>query len=166
MEQIYIGFGSNQGDSVRICREAIEALRRHPEIDVVRVSSLYRTEPVGMVQQDWFVNGVISCKTSLKPLDLLDVTRRIEEDFGRVRAVRWGPRSLDMDILSYGELQVDLPGLTIPHPRLHERLFVLVPLEEIAPDWRHPLFKITARELLAGLYAASHASAVQLLEGV
>jgi 2-amino-4-hydroxy-6-hydroxymethyldihydropteridine diphosphokinase len=166
MEQVYIGFGSNQGDSVRICREAVEALRRHPEIEVVRVSSLYRTEPVGMIEQDWFINGVVSCKTSLKPLDLLDVTSRIEEDLGRVRAVRWGPRSLDLDILSFGELQVDLPQLTIPHPRLHERLFVLIPLEEIAPDWLHPVFRLTARELLVGLPAASRASAVHLLEGV
>jgi 2-amino-4-hydroxy-6-hydroxymethyldihydropteridine diphosphokinase len=163
MEQALIGFGSNQGDSVSIWGKALDALRRPPGIDVVKVSSLYRTEPVGMVDQDWFINGVILVKTSLEPLDLLDLTSKIEEDFGRIRTVRWGPRRLDLDILFYGERQIDVPQLTIPHPRLHERSFVLIPLVEIAPHWVHPVLKMEAHELLAELCEGSGSSAVQLL---
>jgi len=165
MEQALIGFGSNQGDSVSIWGKALEALRRHPRIDVVRVSSLYRTEPVGMVDQAWFINGVILVKTSLEPLDLLDLTSKIEEDYGRIRTIRWGPRRLDLDILFHGDRLIDGPRLTIPHPRLHERSFVLIPLVEIAPDWVHPVLKMQAHVLLAELSAGSEASAVQLLEG-
>jgi 2-amino-4-hydroxy-6-hydroxymethyldihydropteridine diphosphokinase len=163
MEQALIGFGSNQGDSVSIWRGALDALRRHPGIEVVKVSSLYRTEPVGMVDQDWFINGVILVKTSLAPLDLLDLTSKIEEDFGRIRTIRWGPRRLDLDILFYGEKRIDGPRLTIPHPRLHERTFVLIPLVEIAPDWVHPVLRMAAHELLTVLSAGSGASDVQLL---
>jgi len=164
MEQVLIGFGSNLGDSVRICLGAIKILHDHPKIHLLKVSSLYRTEPVGMVEQDWFINGVIQCETSMEPEILLEITGRIEEDFGRVRQIRWGPRSLDLDILSFGEREITLPRLTVPHPRLHERLFVLTPLMEIAPRWVHPVMKISAHDLLARLSLQGNGPKVERLE--
>jgi 2-amino-4-hydroxy-6-hydroxymethyldihydropteridine diphosphokinase len=151
MEEVLIGFGSNQGDSVRTCTRAIELLGNHGEIEGLVASSLYRTQPVGMVDQSWFVNGAIRCGTSLGPQDLLIVLQGIERKFGRVREIRWGPRTLDLDILAFGERKVQLAELEIPHPRLHERRFVLLPLMEIAPDWRHPLLGASPSEMLARL---------------
>ena len=151
MEQVLIGFGSNQGDSVLICSQAVEMLDRHSRIRIRRVSSFYRTEPVGMKDQDWFINGVVLCETDLEPEGLLSVTRQIEAHFHRVRHHRWGPRTLDLDILFFGERCIDLPDLIVPHPRLHERRFVLVPLAELAPQWVHPVLGISVRELLARL---------------
>lgn len=104
-----------------------------------------------MVEQGWFINGVVECRTSLEPEELLDVVQAIEKDFGRTRGTLWGPRTLDLDILVYGERQIALPNLTIPHPRLHERRFVLVPLDEISPDWVHPTLNRRASELLERL---------------
>lgn len=150
-EQVLIGFGSNQGESLRICSKAIDVLRNTPHFEVLKVSSFYRTEPVGGVEQDWFVNGVIYGRTSMSPEGLLNLLNRVENAFGRVRDVRWGPRTLDLDILFFGDLEVNSPSLTIPHPRLHERCFVLVPLAEIVPNWVHPLLKAPARDLLARL---------------
>jgi len=148
METVFIGFGSNQGDSVEICRQAIDCLERHPQIHVLKVSSLYRTEPVGAVEQDWFVNGIVQIETSLGPEELLGFIHEIETDFGRVRKIRWGPRTLDLDILSYGEKKIFSANLAIPHPGIHQRRFVLVPLVEIAPDWIHPTLKLKGSELL------------------
>lgn len=154
MEQVFVGFGSNQGDSVRICSQAVELLNRHRQITVCKISSFYRTEPVGMTEQDWFVNGVVRCETDLDPEVLLDVLQEIEKDFKRVRDQRWGPRTLDLDILFFGDRQLQLPGLTIPHPRLHERRFVLLPLVEIAPDWVHAGLGASVSDLLSRLPAA------------
>jgi 2-amino-4-hydroxy-6-hydroxymethyldihydropteridine diphosphokinase len=151
MEAVLIGFGSNQGDSVAICRAAIRSLSEHSAIRVVRVSSFYRTAPVGLLDQGWFVNGVILCTTSLSPSELMDVLHDVERSFGRTRAVRWGPRTLDLDLLAYGDRVLQLPELTVPHARMHERRFVLAPLVEIHPEWIHPVLGQSARELLSGL---------------
>ncbi len=148
MENVFIGFGSNVGDSGEICRQAVEALGRRPGITVRNVSSLYRTEPVGLTEQDWFVNGVAHCETDLEPEELLRGILDIEKRFGRVRRERWGPRTLDLDILIHGERLLDEPWLTIPHPLLHERRFVLVPLAEIAPGLIHPRLGIAISDLL------------------
>ncbi|MFP5213774.1 MAG: 2-amino-4-hydroxy-6-hydroxymethyldihydropteridine diphosphokinase [Acidobacteriota bacterium] len=164
MEQVLIGFGSNMGDSVRICREAVEMFRRHPLIEVLRVSSLYRTKPVGFIDQPWFINGAIACETKLEPEELLDVTLGIERDFGRVREIHWGPRTLDLDILLFGSRLMDLPRLTLPHPRLHERLFVLAPLSEIAPEHVHPSLGLTVRELLADFLALETGQEIERFE--
>jgi len=164
MEEILIGFGSNQGDSVRICTAAVEILRRHPYIEVRKVSSLYRTAPVGMTEQDWFINGVAQGETSLTPEGLLDELHSIENDFGRIREMRWGPRTLDLDILSFGERRIDSPGLAIPHPRLHERLFVLVPLAEVAPRWIHPGLNLSAHTLLDRISGQGNVQRVERLE--
>jgi 2-amino-4-hydroxy-6-hydroxymethyldihydropteridine diphosphokinase len=163
MEQVYIGFGSNMGDSLSICRAAVELLGADASVQVTRVSSLYRSKPVGMVDQDWFINGVVQCGTVLDPHALLGFLQGIEARFGRTRFIRWGPRTLDLDILACGTQEVYSSVLTIPHPRLHERLFVLAPLAEIAPTWTHPSLKQTARELLAALEKQEHGQAIEHL---
>jgi len=151
MQNVFIGFGSNQGDSVAIINGAIALLRENSQIEIEEVSSFYRTKPEGLESQPWFVNGVIKCTAEIEPEEMLRLLREIESRFGRVRRERWGPRTLDLDILAYGDRIVNLPDLTIPHPRLHERRFVLVPLQEIAPDWNHPLLLTSAESLLERL---------------
>jgi 2-amino-4-hydroxy-6-hydroxymethyldihydropteridine diphosphokinase len=148
MEQAFIGFGSNQGNAVQTCLEAIQCLRNHARVRVLERSSLYRTAPLLFTDQPWFINGVVLSETDLSPKDLLDLLHRIESYFGRTRQIRWGPRTLDLDLLAFGDLQINLPSLTIPHPRLHERRFVLVPLLEIDPDWVHPTLNVSGRDLL------------------
>lgn len=148
MERVLIGLGSNQGDSVEICLSAIRCLAEHSRVRLVKRSSLYRTAPLPLVDQPWFINGVVLCETDLSALELLDVLHAMERDFGRVRHLRWGPRTLDLDLLAFGEHHLSLPSLTVPHPRLHERRFVLEPLVEVDPDWVHPTLKSCARELL------------------
>lgn len=146
-----MGFGSNEGESVGICLEAVECFRNHPHISVLKVSSLYRTHPVGLIDQEWFVNGAFLCETRLSPLELLDFCLQVESRFGRVRQIRWGPRTLDLDILFFGQQVIDFPQLQVPHPRLHERRFVLVPLAEIAPFWKHPQRQMTITQMLSHL---------------
>ena len=164
MERIIIGFGSNQGESARIFREAIETLRVCPHVDLVQASSYYRTKPVGPIQQNWFINGVVECLTALKPDELLEALMDIEADFGRVRDAKWGPRTLDLDILFYGDQMISLPHLEIPHPLIQERLFVLMPLAEITPRWVHPRYGTPVRELLTSLLHSPHDQQVERLE--
>lgn len=147
--RVAIGFGSNLGDSTAICREALERLQASPGLGRPRISRFYRSEPVGYLDQGWFVNGAVLLETELEPLQVLDLAHRIEREFGRERRQRWGPRTLDLDLLFYDDRQVALPELTLPHPRLQDRRFVLVPLAEIAPDWLHPVLQLTIAELLA-----------------
>jgi len=164
MEQVLIGFGSNLGDSIQICVAAVGRLRAHPLFRVRKTSSLYRTSPLMLADQPWFINGVVLLETDLNPEDLLAVVLQIEKDFGRDRQIRWGPRTLDLDLLAYGDRQVTLPTLTLPHPRLHERRFVLEPLLEIAPDWVHPTLNIPARDLLNAITEEGNSQVVQRLE--
>jgi len=145
----YIGLGSNLGEKKDNCRKAIALLAKSGR--VVRASSLYRTEPVGLAEQDDFVNAVVEIETILPPEALLDQCRSIENELGRVRTVRWGPRTIDVDILLYGAVMIETPELTIPHPLLHNRRFVLVPLCEIAPHVMHPKLQRTASDLLLEL---------------
>jgi 2-amino-4-hydroxy-6-hydroxymethyldihydropteridine diphosphokinase len=132
-----IGLGSNLGDSRSILNSAIDRLRIHPQIVLIDVSSWYLTAPIGPPQPD-YLNGCATIKTSLKPLELLNIIHSIESEFGRVRTEVWGARTLDLDLLLYDDLIIDLPTLQIPHPRMLERAFVLVPLAQIAPDWLEP----------------------------
>ena len=132
-----IGLGSNLGDSRSILTGAIDRLRSHPQIELVAVSSWYQTAPIGPPQPD-YLNGCATLQTSLKPLDLLNLLHSIESAFGRVRQERWGARTLDLDLLLYDDLIIDLPTLQVPHPRMIERAFVLVPLSEISPNAIEP----------------------------
>jgi 2-amino-4-hydroxy-6-hydroxymethyldihydropteridine diphosphokinase len=151
MVEIILGLGSNQGESLETCRNAVRELALEEGIAVVRTSSWYRSEPVGPIVQDWFVNGVAVARVSLGARELLGVLHHIEKRFGRVRREHWGPRTLDLDLLAYGDAILNLPDLTVPHPRMHERLFVLVPLQEVAPEWVHPVLHKTAAQLLGTL---------------
>ena len=138
MNTAYVALGANLGDPATTVRAAFAALANLPESLVVRCSSLYRTAPVGITEQPEFVNAVTELATDLAPEALLDALLEIEQRFGRIRAERNGPRTLDLDLLLYGDQFVDLPRLILPHPRLHLRAFVLQPLAEIAPDLKIP----------------------------
>ncbi|MDR5729832.1 MAG: 2-amino-4-hydroxy-6-hydroxymethyldihydropteridine diphosphokinase [Terriglobia bacterium] len=150
----YVALGSNQGDRVEHLRSAVAALRQVGRVEAV--SSFYETAPVGMVAQPDFLNAVVALQTTLPPLELMAALLRIEQQHGRDRSVSVpkGPRTLDLDLLSYDDVMMETPSLTLPHPALAERRFVLVPFEEIAPHWRHPVSGKTAAELLAAVSRA------------
>jgi 2-amino-4-hydroxy-6-hydroxymethyldihydropteridine diphosphokinase len=131
----YVGVGSNLGDRETTIRRAVTLLDRAEGVEVVAVSALHETEPWGPVEQPPFLNGALALETALGPRALLDVLLDAARRLGRVRdGERWGPRTIDLDVLLYGDLVVDEPGLEIPHPRLHERRFALEPLAELAAD--------------------------------
>ena len=145
---VYIALGSNLGDRAAFLARGIEAMNA-AGVRVVRRSSLYATEPVDAPVQPWFLNAVVQAETELMPLQLLRALRKIESAFGRQRILLRGPRTLDLDILLYGSSVIRTRELEIPHPRLPERRFVLVPLAELAPALRHPALHKTMAELLA-----------------
>jgi 2-amino-4-hydroxy-6-hydroxymethyldihydropteridine diphosphokinase len=144
----YLSLGSNLGDRTANLRQALEYLATAGG-EVVRRSSIYETEPQELREQPWFLNQVVEIGTSLSPPDLLARIWEIERELGRQRAIAKGPRTIDIDILFYGDEIVDTPELQIPHPRLAERRFVLQPLAELAPDLRHPKTSRTVSEMLA-----------------
>jgi 2-amino-4-hydroxy-6-hydroxymethyldihydropteridine diphosphokinase len=127
----YIGLGSNQGDSGAIIEEALEQINASEGIEITGVAPLYRTAPQGYLEQDDFINTVAEINTTLSPLALLSALQQIETDLGRVRTVRWGPRTVDLDLLLYGDDTINLPQLQVPHPRMHQRAFVMVPLADL-----------------------------------
>ncbi|HSN62746.1 MAG: 2-amino-4-hydroxy-6-hydroxymethyldihydropteridine diphosphokinase [Azonexus sp.] len=138
MNTAYVALGANLGNPTAAVLAAFAALANLPESRVARCSSLYRTAPVGILSQPDFVNAVAVLETTLAPEALLDALLDIEARFGRVRRERNGPRTLDLDLLLYDDIELDLPRLTLPHPRLHLRAFVLLPLAEVAPDLAIP----------------------------
>jgi 2-amino-4-hydroxy-6-hydroxymethyldihydropteridine diphosphokinase len=146
---VYLSLGSNIGDRQQNLRTALEKLGALGEVKAV--SSFYETEPVEYTAQPWFLNAAIALETELMPRQFLSRLAAIEHEMGRKRLIAKGPRTIDLDILLFGHSIVDIPQLTIPHPAMHERRFVLEPLAEIAPDVRHPVFKKTVRELRDGL---------------
>jgi 2-amino-4-hydroxy-6-hydroxymethyldihydropteridine diphosphokinase len=131
----YLGIGANLGDRVAHLQGAVDGLAATPEITVVGVSPVYETAPVGGPEQPDYLNAVVAVDTTLTPRDLLVVANRLEAEADRVREVHWGPRTLDVDVLLVGHQRVDEPDLVVPHPRMMERAFVLVPLADLDPEW-------------------------------
>jgi 2-amino-4-hydroxy-6-hydroxymethyldihydropteridine diphosphokinase len=147
MKTVYLGLGSNVGDRERHLEAALEQLPA-PRLRILRVSTTYETEPVDYTDQRWFLNLVVEAETDLFPMQLLSRIVKLERALGRVRTIAKGPRTLDIDILLYGNAVIRTTTLEIPHPRMAERRFVLAPLAELAPDLRHPLTHKTIREML------------------
>jgi len=149
-----IALGSNLssevGDSEKIVKSAIAQLATYLEIEIVQVSRWYRTKAITLpntVPQPDYINGCAVLRTSLNPLQLLATLFKTEQMFGRERRERWGARTLDLDLLLYGDRQIDSPELVLPHPRMGDRAFVLLPLAEIAADWIHPVHQVAIAEL-------------------
>ncbi len=149
--RVYLGIGANLGDRKKNINSAFEALDREKDISPVRISTIYETEPECIKNQPKFLNCAVEMSTLLPPAGLLRRLKKIEKKLGRTACELWGPRVIDLDILLYGSLIVDQPGLRVPHPRFEERIFVLLPMAEIAPDLRHPVSGKTMKELLCEL---------------
>jgi 2-amino-4-hydroxy-6-hydroxymethyldihydropteridine diphosphokinase len=147
LRRIYLSLGSNIGDREANLRRAVEQLASQ-DMRVLHTSRIYETEPVDYVDQAWFLNQVVEAETALFPMQLLTRVGRVERELGRKRTVRKGPRTIDIDILFYGAAVVETTRLEIPHPRIAERRFVLVPLAELAPELRHPVTHRTIRQML------------------
>lgn len=148
---VYLACGSNMGDRLGYIRGGIEALANYPGIKILKVSRMIHTAPYGGVEQDEFINGVLEMETLLAPEELLELLHQIEAAAGRERIVHWGPRTLDLDILFYDKLVYENENLIIPHVDLQNRYFVLKPMTEIAPYYRHPVLGKTMTELLKEL---------------
>lgn len=151
MATVYIGLGSNVGDRVEYLRRAIDLLGKHPLIQVHKISAFYETEPLEYPDQEWFINAAVEISTEMAPMALLDALNGIEKQLQRERTMRWGPRTIDLDVLLYGDELIAEPRLQVPHIRMHDRAFVLVPLHDIAPEVLHPILGTSIRELLEGL---------------
>jgi 2-amino-4-hydroxy-6-hydroxymethyldihydropteridine diphosphokinase len=151
MPRAFIAVGSNLGDRLKNIQQAEQALKSMPGTKILRLSPVYETEPAGGPPQGKYLNMVWEIETILSPVQLLDVLLEIEKNLGRVRTVRNAPRTIDLDILLYDDKIIEREGLKVPHPRLHERTFVLKPLADLVPDWTHPQFGKTVRTLLEEL---------------
>lgn len=147
----YISLGSNMGDKQRNIQDAISSLNSRPSTKITAVSGMYITKPIGYIEQDDFLNAAIEIRTLLSPYQLLDFLNKIEIQLKRERTIKWGPRTIDLDILIYDNLQITDNRLVIPHPRMHERLFVIEPVCDIAPYLIHPLLGKRMLELKAEL---------------
>ncbi len=147
----YVAFGSNMGNREEYIREALEALKANPQINVNKISDVIETKPYGVVEQDDFLNGVLEIETLLSPEELLDVLHEIENTADRKRTLRWGPRTLDLDILFFDKLVYESERLVIPHVDIENRDFVLKPMCMIAPNLRHPILRKTIAQLLREL---------------
>ena len=156
---VYLALGTNLGDREANLRLALETFA--PQIIVLHESRVYETEPWGFTNQPTFLNMVVQAETILSPDDLLQYLKQLETSLGRRPSFRNGPRLIDLDILLYDDLHLDTPGLVIPHPRLQERAFVLVPLADLAPDYVHPVLALSVRQMLGKM----DVSGVRLFKG-
>ena len=145
---VYIGIGSNLGDKAFQCEKDVTEISRIDRTRLLSRSSPYKTKPVGYTDQECFVNGVIKIETDLEPRELHEALQAIESRLGRRETFRWGPRAIDLDILFFDDREIETEALRIPHPRLHERQFVLIPLAEIDRDLIHPVLRKSIAELL------------------
>jgi 2-amino-4-hydroxy-6-hydroxymethyldihydropteridine diphosphokinase len=150
MPIVYIGIGSNLGKREENCLRALQLISAKAG-SIKRQSSMHETQPWGMEDQPKFINMAAEVETGEEPQRLLEILKKIEKEMGREQTFRWGPRTIDLDILFYDDLVMDTPDLRIPHPLMYQREFVLRPLSEIAPDKVHPVLKKTVRELLSEL---------------
>ena len=151
MANVYLGLGSNIGDKKQYIIDAIEALSDDRHINLIQVAEMIETEPYGHVEQDDFLNTCVHIETDYTPYEMLDKAMEIEQSLDRERLIKWGPRTIDIDILLYKDLQIEQDNLTIPHEELHLRSFVLEPLNSIAKDVVHPVFNQTIHELYLDL---------------
>lgn len=149
--KVYIALGSNMGDKKKYLDDALKALQDHPQIRLLKTASYRETEPYGGIEQDSFLNSMCCVQTLLSPEELLEQLHLIEQAADRKRDVRWGPRTLDLDIIFYDDLVMSSENLTIPHIDLENRIFVLEPLCELAPYFRHPINHMTAEQMLSAL---------------
>ncbi len=150
MPRAYLSIGSNLGDRINYINKAIEKLKQN-NIKIIKSSNIIETEPYGYKEQGKFLNMAVEIDSDLEPFELMKLISRIESELGRIRTVRWGPRVIDIDIIFYDSLIINEPDLKIPHPDMQNRLFVLKPLQEIAPDFVHPVLNKTITELLESL---------------
>jgi 2-amino-4-hydroxy-6-hydroxymethyldihydropteridine diphosphokinase len=160
----YVGLGANVGDPRRQLAEALKRLHAAVEVEVTRVSTFYRNPPLGPADQPWYVNAAARVRTRLGPEELLALLQQVETAMGRVRGERWGPRRLDLDLLLFNGEVIFAPNLVVPHPEMHRRAFVLVPLAEIAPQAWHPVMDKSAGDLLSELNPADRAALQPLAE--
>lgn len=146
---VYLSLGSNLGDRIGTIQQAVQMLTSHPQVKLLSTSSFYETEPVGLKEQPWFINVAIAVETDLTPHALMELCLVVEQKLGRVRnpESRFGPRTIDIDMLMYGSLVLETESLTLPHPRLHERACVLVPLLEINSRLVHPILKQSVEQM-------------------
>lgn len=154
MENAYIGFGSNLDNPEAQCLKALELIGKIPHTQIIQTSSFYRSEPLTMNQEDsqpWYINGVVEVETELNPRELFQALQKIETQMGRVREKKWASRTIDLDLLIYGQECSDSESLKLPHPEIRFRNFVLVPLEEIQPDLIIPGIKVSLQELIENL---------------
>lgn len=168
VETVFIAFGSNQGDRQDFCDRAVALMRLLPHSTLTGVSSYYETEPIDMApghDDTWFYNGVIRLETQLQPERLLAICRETERGLGRDPEARHASRPIDLDLLFYGQRIIETPQLTIPHPRLHQRRFVLAPMAELDPDWIYPQYEQTMQALLDRLTDAHHVRKLDVVPG-
>lgn len=158
---VYIGIGSNKGDAAASCRGAVQRLASEDCISITKVSSLYETAPMCVLDQDWFYNAVIEIETTLSPHQLLDCSQKIENQIGKKIVIPKGPREIDLDILFYDQEVIDEPDLIIPHPSIPLRRFVLVPMVEIASGMRHPVLGQSVESLLKKLNKENNSSVMK-----